>query len=81
MFEKILVIVILYAAIFTCDGPKLKDKNRQRERFAYGLLMAATLYLSLIFVLELDWPTLYEPVRFFLKIPAMRIVETVKLPS
>lgn len=81
MYEKILVMVILYAAIFSYDGPKLKNMSRQRERIAYGLLMAGTLYLSLIFLFDLNWPNLDDLVHSVLKIPAKRIVETFKLPS
>lgn len=81
MFEKILVMFILYAAIFSYDGPKLKNKSRQRERIVYGFLMAVTLYLSLIFMFDMNLPTLYELVHSVLKIPAKRIVETFKLPS
>ena len=80
MIEKILILLVAYTAIFVYDGLNLKHAS-SRVRFVYGILMIASLYLSLIYVLELRWPNLDELVHFFLKDPAKRIVELVKLPS
>ena len=80
MSEKILISLVAYTAIFVYDGLNLKHAS-SKVRFVYGILMIASLYLSLIYVLELRWPNLDELVNFFLKEPAKRIVESVKLPS
>ena len=80
MSEKILILIVVYTTIFVYDGLNLKHAS-SKVRFVYGMLMFASLYLSLIYVLELRWPNLDELVNFFLKEPAKRIVESVKLPS
>lgn len=80
MVEKIMILLMVFTAIFAYDGPKLK-KASSRERLVYGMLMIAALYPSLIYVLELRWPNLDEWIHFFLKEPAKRIVESVKSPS
>ncbi|MDQ0900670.1 MULTISPECIES: hypothetical protein [unclassified Paenibacillus] len=80
MIEKILVVLVVYTAIFIHDGLNLKHASG-KVRFVHGMLMIAALYPSLIYVLELRWPNLDELVHFFLKDPAKKIVETVKIPS
>jgi hypothetical protein len=60
------------------DIPKLKQKKR-RERIVYGMLMIPIFYLSLVYVMDLAWPTLDEPVHFFLSKPAHQIVNAIKL--
>lgn len=80
MVEKIILLLTLYAAIFVYDGPKLNHKNG-RERFAYGLLMTASLYLSIDYLLEQHFPNLVDVVHFFFKESAKHIVEAIKLPS
>lgn len=77
MLEKILVLVILYLGMLLYDVPKLKQKNR-RERISYGMLMIPIMYLSLVYVMDLAWPTLDELVHFFFAKPAQQIVEAIK---
>lgn len=80
MIEKILILIVAYTAIFIHDGLTLKHASG-RVRFAYSILIIASLYLCLIYVLELSWPNLDELIDFFLKDPAERIVKSVKRPS
>lgn len=80
MIEKILILLVAYTAIFAHDGLNLKQAS-SRVRSVYGILMIATLYPSLIYVLDLRWPNLDELVHFFLKDPAEKIVESIKVPS
>ncbi|MDF2652575.1 MAG: hypothetical protein K0Q73_8380 [Paenibacillus sp.] len=80
MIEKILILLVAYTAIFAHDGLNLKQAS-SRVRSVYGILMIASLYLSLIYVLDLRWPNLDELVHFFLKDPAKKIVESIKVPS
>ena len=68
MSEKILILLVAYTAILVYDGLNLKHAS-SKVRFVYGILMIASLYLSLIYVLELRWPNLDELVNFFLKEP------------
>jgi hypothetical protein len=60
------------------DIPKLKQTNH-RERIVYGTLIFPIIYLSLIFVLDLAWPSLDELIHFFFSKPAQQIVEAIKL--
>jgi hypothetical protein len=60
------------------DVPKLKRTNRQ-ERIVYGILVIPIIYLSLIYVMDLTWPTLDELVHFFFSKPAQQIVEAIKV--
>ncbi|MDQ0877368.1 hypothetical protein QFZ77_006027 [Paenibacillus sp. V4I3] len=80
MIEKILILLVAYTAIFAHDGLNLKQAS-SRERFVHSILMIASLYPSLIYVLDLRWPNLDELVHFFLKDPAEKIVESIKVPS
>ncbi len=80
MSEKILFLVIVYLGMLLHDIPKLKQKNR-RERISYGMLMVPVMYLSLVYVMDLAWPTLDELVRFFVSKPAQQIVEAIKLTT
>ncbi|RBW67937.1 hypothetical protein [Bacillus taeanensis] len=78
MFEKVLFLVILYFGMLCYDLPKLKQKNRP-ERIVYAMLMVPLLYLSLIYVLDLAWPTPNKLVDFFFSKPAQKIVEIIKV--
>ena len=80
MIEKILILLVAYTAIFAHDGLNLKQAS-SRVKSVYGILMIASLYPSLIYVLELSWPNLDELINFFLKKPAEKIVESIKIPS
>lgn len=80
MIEKILILLVAYTAIFAHDGLNLKQAS-SRVRSVYGILMIASLYPSLIYVLELRWPNLDELIYFFFKDPAEKIVESIKVPS
>lgn len=77
MFEKILFLSIVYLGILLYDVPKLKQKNR-RERISYGALTIPIIYLSLVYVMDLAWPTLDELVHFFFSKPAQQIVAAIK---
>ncbi|MGJ9385970.1 hypothetical protein [Salipaludibacillus sp. CF4.18] len=59
MVENILFLVLFSLIIFLYDFPKLKQTNR-KDRLVYGIMILPILYLSLIFVLDLGWPTLND---------------------
>ncbi|WP_199614763.1 hypothetical protein [Paenibacillus alkalitolerans] len=79
MLQNILLLLMVYTAIFLHDGPKLRNSGG-KEKIAYGLLIAYSLYMSVIFALELPWPNVDDLIHFVLEPPAKRIVETVKMP-
>ncbi|MBD1379391.1 hypothetical protein [Metabacillus arenae] len=74
MLEKTLVLMIIYLGMILYDVPKLKQANR-RERIIYGTLMISVIYLSLVFVMDLEWPTLDDFVHFIFGKPAQQIVD------
>ncbi|MDQ1005279.1 hypothetical protein QFZ28_005857 [Neobacillus niacini] len=80
MVEKIIVLVIVSLGILIYDVPKLKRTNR-RERIVYGMLMIPIIYLSLIYLMDLGWPSLDELFHFFFLKPAQQIVEAIKIPK
>ncbi|MEW9669395.1 hypothetical protein [Ammoniphilus sp. 3BR4] len=80
MLQNIIILLILYAAMLISDGPKLKQKKGP-ARVAYGMLLLASFYLSLNFLVGKNWPNLDDLVKFLLADPAKSIVESVKLPS
>ncbi|MFC4768661.1 hypothetical protein [Effusibacillus consociatus] len=80
MFEKIILLLIIYSAILIYDGRKWKLKGR-RERLSYGAITLTAVYLSFIYVTDSKWPNLNHIIEFFFADPAKHIVESVKLPS
>ncbi|MGM0874770.1 MAG: hypothetical protein ACQEWV_08215 [Bacillota bacterium] len=80
MIEKILFLLIVYVGFLGYDIPKLKQKKR-RERIVYGILMIPIIYLSLVYVMELTWPTLDEFFNFFFLKPAQQIVDSIKVTN
>jgi hypothetical protein len=78
VIEKIIFLVIVYMGVFIYDIPKLIKKRRQ-ERIVYGMLMVPIIYLSIVFVIDLPWPTLDELINFFLLKPAQQIVDSIKV--
>ncbi|MFC5703972.1 hypothetical protein ACFPVX_22010 [Cohnella faecalis] len=80
MFEKSVLLFILYAALFIYDGPKLKMRSL-RLKLGYGLLMTASVYLSVDYLLSLHAPNLDDFFDFIFKDAAKHIVEAIKIPS
>ncbi|CAG7654266.1 hypothetical protein ACFQI7_33465 [Paenibacillus allorhizosphaerae] len=80
MIEKFTLLLILYAALFIYDGPKLKNKRR-RMQVGYGLLMIASVYLSIDYLLDLHAPNLDDVFHFFFKNAVKHIEEAIKLPA
>jgi len=78
VIEKIIFLVIVYTGILIFDIPKLKQK-KLNERIIYGLLMTPVFYLSIVYVMDLTWPTLDELINFFLLKPAQQIVDSIKV--
>ncbi|MFE5323354.1 hypothetical protein ACFQ88_32200 [Paenibacillus sp. NPDC056579] len=80
IFEKLLVMLLCYSAVLACEFPKLR-KLRRHERMVYSILMLCSLYLVVIYVLDLPWPNLDEAVDYLFEQPGKRIVEAVKAPD
>ncbi|MFP3123760.1 hypothetical protein OH784_13575 [Ectobacillus funiculus] len=79
MVGKIIILFVIYTAILVYDVRKWKQVS-VRERFIYGALMLATVYLSLIYVMDKSWLNLNDLINFLFSEPAKRIVESVKAP-
>lgn len=79
MAENVLLLLILWSSMLAYDGRKLKRQG-VGAKFAYGVLAAAALYLSVDYLI-LSLPNLDDVVNFFLKGPAKAIVSATKTKS
>ncbi|MFC0472733.1 hypothetical protein ACFFHM_20170 [Halalkalibacter kiskunsagensis] len=77
MLEKIILLVILYIAIFLYDGAEL-IKNKQ-IRIVYGITMVPVFYHSVMYIFDLPWPTLYTFVDFIFHEPGQQIVKSLEV--
>jgi hypothetical protein len=77
MFEKIILLFILYMSVLLYDGAEL-IRNKQ-IRTVYGIAMVPVLYHSVIYVFDLPWPTLYTFVDFIFHEPGQQIVKSLEV--
>ncbi|WP_373232711.1 hypothetical protein [Cohnella sp.] len=80
MMGKILLLLVIYTAIWKADVSKLKQLGG-REITAYTALLLLSVYLGIDYVMDLKWPFIEEAANFFLSKPAERIVKLLKVPS
>ena len=77
---KMLLLLVIYAAISLADIPKLKKLDR-REIIAYTFMVLLSVYLGINYVFDLKWPFLEEAAAVLIGEPARRIVEFLRVPS
>lgn len=77
---KIILLLIVYAAIGIADFAKLK-KLGGRELAIYSAFTLLTLYLGIDFAWDLKWPFIEEAVYNLLGKPAELIVKLLTVPS
>lgn len=80
MFEKMIVLFILFAALILYDLPEWKQSTR-RDKWIYCGFILPTLYLSLDYVTDSDWVTLHDVAHYLFREPAKAIVEGLKVTS
>ncbi|MEW9698579.1 hypothetical protein [Paenibacillus sp. SI8] len=80
MSGKMILLLLIYAAISLVDVSRLKKLGR-REIMAYTAIMLVTVYLSLNYIYNLKWPFLGDFAYFLLGKWAQRIVEFLKVPT
>ncbi|MUT68609.1 hypothetical protein [Paenibacillus sp. NEAU-GSW1] len=64
MLERIIVLLVAYGSIFLYDRSQLKSVSNKAEKAVYVVLMLASLYFAIDYVLALKFPGLYESVDF-----------------
>ncbi|WP_135551327.1 hypothetical protein [Paenibacillus cymbidii] len=72
MYGKLVLFLLLAAAMLIHDIPKLK-RIRSRERAIYWAMLAPLVYLGVLFVWSKSWPNLDTLFNLFLP-PARLIV-------
>ncbi|WP_332692603.1 hypothetical protein [Halalkalibacter lacteus] len=77
MLEKIILLVILYIAVFLYDGADL-IKNKQ-IRIVYGITMVPVFYHSVMYIFDLPWPNLYTFVDFIFHEPGQQIIKPLEV--
>lgn len=80
MFIKILLLLMIYAAIWIADISKLK-KLGSREIIVYSTLLLLSLYLGISTIFRLKWPFLEEAAAVLIGKPARHIIEFLKVSS
>ncbi|MFM9281579.1 hypothetical protein [Paenibacillus jiagnxiensis] len=73
MKERILVLVLVYAAILVYELLHRKTETASRDRLLYVILLVVSTYLSLDFILNKDWPDTYDFIPGFIKVLAKEI--------
>lgn len=80
MSVKILLLLVIYVAIWIADKQKLKNLAR-REFFAYSAMLLLSLYLGISYAFSLKWMFLEEAAEALIGTPARRIIELLTVPS
>ncbi len=79
MMAKLLILLLIYAAIWMSDFSKLK-KLGGREITAYIALLILSVYLGIDYAGDLKWPFLEDAAIYLLGEPAKLIVKLLTVP-
>ncbi|MCL7748316.1 hypothetical protein [Halalkalibacter alkaliphilus] len=74
MFERIIIVLILYTVLLSFDYSRLK-KSEKKVTYIYLFLIVISLFLSTDYILDANWPNLKDLVRAVFLKPAEQIVE------
>ncbi|WP_227935510.1 hypothetical protein [Alkalihalobacillus deserti] len=74
MIERIITMLILYTILLSYDLSRLK-KSEKRVSYIYTFMIAVSLFLSLDFILDLNWPNLKDLIHAVFLEPAKQITE------
>ncbi|WP_281887363.1 hypothetical protein [Paenibacillus sp. YYML68] len=77
MIEQI-IVVILCVVVPVISDYKLLKQSSLRDRLVYGAITTLFLYLSIIYVGDLDWPQFQELLDLTVSGPSEPIVEWLK---
>jgi len=80
MAGKILFLLIVYTAIGIADIQRLR-KQRGRELAVYSSVVLISVYLSIDFAWDLNWPFVEEAAFQILGKPAELLVKLLTVPS
>lgn len=75
MRERIFIIILVYAAALTYDALNRKSESptAPRDRIVYAILLIGSVYFSLDFIINRNWPDTEDFVPGFIKELAKRI--------
>lgn len=77
MFEHTIVTFIMISGLLAGDSRRFKQMGR-KEWISYGLMLAACVYLTLLFILQPSWPNYSDLLRVIYGWPADQIVAFLK---
>lgn len=80
MLGKIIMLLMIYMAIWFADRPRMK-KLGGREFAAYTAMLLLSLYLSIDYAWDLKWPFIEDAALYLLGEPAKLIVKLLTIPS
>ncbi|MDP4097113.1 hypothetical protein OIN60_10060 [Paenibacillus sp. P96] len=73
MRERIFLMVLVYTAVLVYGLLRRNKAAAPRDRLVYVILLVGSLYLSLDFIVNQDWPDTYDFVPGFIKELAKKI--------
>ncbi|MFC0472728.1 hypothetical protein ACFFHM_20145 [Halalkalibacter kiskunsagensis] len=74
MIGKVIVLLVLYTVLLLFDFSRLK-KNEKQVIYIYSIIIGISFYLSVDFILQVDWPNLKDLINAVFLGPAQRIVD------
>ncbi|WP_426445711.1 hypothetical protein ACP26L_19920 [Paenibacillus sp. S-38] len=80
MGVKITMLILIYSAMVSCDFRRLSGQSR-KDAIVYAVILLGTLYMSLLYALDLKWPFLHDVTDSLFNGPAHRIVDFLKAPQ
>lgn len=80
MAGKIIMLFIIYTAIWNADKARLK-KLGSREISAYTALLLLSVYLGIDYVFDLKWLFIEDAASYLFAEPAKLIVKLLTVPS
>lgn len=83
MFERIIVLLLVYGSILLYDRSHMKSVSNKKEKAVYVILMLASLYLAFDYALMLNvnFPGLYELVDLVFSDTARVIDKWMTVPK
>ena len=81
MIERIIVLLIIYGAIFLYDRSLLKRSSDKGEKAVYSIFIILSLYLSISYTANLNFFWIYDVVDLTLANPARAIDKWLTVPK
>lgn len=77
---KIFWMLFIYTAVLGLDFRAWKQAAR-KDRLVYGILLATSVYLSVLYLAKPAWPNLDQLLKLVFAEPAERFIKLLKVNS